>query len=106
MKSAEEIGKRVARAKDELQAITNPVAKRTDGGTYRGSGKEMTFYPDPTSNDAVKAENEKKVIALTAEINALCWAQEGPFTAIDLAKQPQVQLAEPGDQGEPLPKGE
>jgi len=102
MRSPVEIGNRIAAAKDELSAITNPVAKRADGSIY---------FPDPAPNDAIKAENDKKVIALTAEFNALCWAQEGPFLVFDESKQAQgsetvlvPKAAEPGSGAEPLPK--
>lgn len=93
MKSTEEIGARIAAAKDEILAITKPVARRVDAGTYRGSGKESVYYPDRTPNDVVALENEKKVIALKAEVNALCWALEGEFTTVDLSKSPAVNAA-------------
>jgi len=67
MKSAQEITTRIAEAKQELIGITNPVATRPDGTTY---------FPDNTPNDAVKAENDKKVIALNAEIKVLDWVSE------------------------------
>lgn len=73
MRSAQEITGRIAEAKQELLAITNPVAHRADGSEY---------FPDHTQNDAVKLENDKKVIALNAEIKALTWAEEGEYELV------------------------